>query len=291
MLNSNSIFVLGGTGNQGGAVARNLLKNNFHVKVLTRNSDSPNAKKLKDLHAEIISGDMDKPKTFRENLKDVNGVFCVLTFDDGVEKEIKRGIDLVNLAKENNVKHFLYSSFAGVDIDSGVPLWESKRKIEKYVKTAGIPYTIIRPNLLFETFQFPRVKAGILKGKLASPVKKDKFQQFIACQDIGKISVDIFSHPDKYLYKIITLATEQFNLIQLAELFSKVLGKEIEYQKIPMFITRMVMGKDLYKMFKWINQNDTFFMENIEKYRTEHPDYLKFEKWIEVNFKNIRKAK
>jgi uncharacterized protein YbjT (DUF2867 family) len=286
MANYKSIVVLGGTGNQGGAVAKNLLENNFHVKVLTRKSDSPNAKKLKELHAEIISGDLDKPKTFSEMLKDAMGLFCVLTFDEGVEKEIERGVNLVNLAKANNVQHFLYSSIAGAAIESGVPLWESKRKIENYLKQTGIPYTIIRPNLLFETFLFPRIKNGILKGKLASPVNKDRVQQFIACQDIGKISVDIFSNPDKYLDKTITLGTEQFNLNQLAELFSKVLGRKIEYKKIPMFITRMVMGKDLYKMFKWVNHNNTIFLENIEQYRTDYPDYLKFEKWIEANFKN-----
>ena len=46
------------------------------------------------------------------------------------------------------------------------------------------------------------------------------------------------------------------------------------------------MGKDLYKMFKWVNQNNTIFLENIEEYRMEHPDYLTFKKWIEINFKN-----
>lgn len=284
MVNSRSIVVLGGTGNQDGAVAKNLLENNFHVKVLTRNPDSPVARKLKGLNAEIISGDLDKPKTFSDNLKDAKGLFCVLTFENGVEKEIERGVSLVNLAKEKNVQHFLYSSIAGADIETDVPLWESKRQIENYLKKAGIPFTIIRPNLLFETFLFPQIKNGILKGKLVSPVNKGRIQQFIACQDIGKISVDIFSNPDKFLDKTITLGTEQFDLNQLAGLFSKVLRRKIEYKKIPMPVTRIVMGKDLYKMFKWVNKNNTIFLENIEQYRREHPDYLKFEKWIEINF-------
>ena len=46
---------------------------------------------------------------------------------------------------------------------------------------------------------------------------------------------------------------------KVADIFSEVLGKEIKYQKLPMFITRLVMGKDLYKMFKWINENDAVF--------------------------------
>ncbi len=34
-----TIFVTGGTGNQGGAVATSLIKNGFKIKVLTRNPD------------------------------------------------------------------------------------------------------------------------------------------------------------------------------------------------------------------------------------------------------------
>jgi hypothetical protein len=33
-------------------------------------------------------------------------LYCVLTFNDGVEKEIEQNINLINMAKENNVKHF-----------------------------------------------------------------------------------------------------------------------------------------------------------------------------------------
>jgi len=36
---------------------------------------------------------------------------------------------------------------------------------------------------------------------------------------------------------------------QLAATFSKAMGKEIKFQQLPMFITRLVMGRDLAKMF------------------------------------------
>ncbi|MEJ7673672.1 MAG: NmrA family NAD(P)-binding protein [Chitinophagaceae bacterium] len=41
MNTTKTIFVTGGTGNQGGDVAKNLLQNDFKVKVLTRNPVSP----------------------------------------------------------------------------------------------------------------------------------------------------------------------------------------------------------------------------------------------------------
>ena len=106
MQNSKTIFVTGATGNQGGAVARSLINNGFKVKALTRNPSSPPAQNLKKLHAEIVQGDLNNTDTFRDHIKDVDGIFAVLTYENGIDKEIKQGMDLANLAKEYDVKHF-----------------------------------------------------------------------------------------------------------------------------------------------------------------------------------------
>jgi uncharacterized protein YbjT (DUF2867 family) len=148
MNNSKTIFVTGGTGNQGGAVAKNLLQNGFTVKVLTRNPESANAQNLKRLNAEIIKGDLDNPDSFSDHLKDVDGIFSVQA-SDNVKKEIKQGVTLANLAKELNIKHFVYTSLAPVEMHTGVPHFESKLVIENHIKSIGLPYTIIRPSELF----------------------------------------------------------------------------------------------------------------------------------------------
>ena len=74
-------------------------------------------------------------------------------------------MNLANLAKEYDVKHFLYSSVIGADLNTGIPHWESKFKIENHIKQINLPYTIIRPASLFENFLIPQVKSRIVKGK------------------------------------------------------------------------------------------------------------------------------
>ena len=172
-----TIFVTGATGNQGGAVAASLIKNGFKIKVLTRNVDSAKAQNFQKINVELIKGDLNDLNTYRYHLKDVDGIFSVQTFENGIDKEIKQGIDLSNLAKEYGVSHFLYSSVAGADLNTGIPHFESKYKIENYIKQLGLPYTIIRPSSLFENFLIPQVKRRILKGTLTSPINKIKTQQ------------------------------------------------------------------------------------------------------------------
>ncbi|MEO7462064.1 MAG: NmrA family NAD(P)-binding protein, partial [Ferruginibacter sp.] len=64
-----TIFVTGGTGNQGGAVARNLIEQGFTVKALCRNIKSEKAQNLKNLGVELIKGDLDNPESYRQHLK------------------------------------------------------------------------------------------------------------------------------------------------------------------------------------------------------------------------------
>ncbi len=165
MINNKTIFVTGGTGNQGGAVARSLLHQGFTVKVLTRNTNSAKTQNLKKLNVELVKGDLNDASTYRNHLKDVYGIFSVQTFENGIKKEISHGITLATLGKEYGIQHFLYSSVFGADLNTGVPHMNSKFEIENHIKQTGLPFTIIRPTSLYENFLIPQVKKGILKGK------------------------------------------------------------------------------------------------------------------------------
>ena len=189
------------------------------------------------------------------------------------------------MAKENGVKHFLYSSVIGADVHTGIPHWESKFQIENHIKQIGLSYTIIRPASLFENLLIPQVKSRLLKGKLVFPVNKNKVQQYISAEDIGKISTTIFMNPEKYSNQTINLATEQLDGLQVTAIFSKIWNKPIGYQQLPGIITRLAMGKDLYKMFSWINKNDAVFVKDLDAFKKEFSGLMSLEEWIKNYFK------
>ena len=286
MTNNKTIFVTGGTGNQGGAVARNLVQQGFTVKVLTRNIESPKSQNLKNLNIELINGDLNNTDTFREHLKDIYGIFSVQSFENGVDKEMNQGIALADLGKEINIKHFLYSSVFAANLNTGVPHMDSKFKIENHIRQIGLPFTILRPTSLYENFLIPQVKKGILKGKLVQPINRNTVQQYIASEDIGKAAAKIFQNNDNYLGKTIPLATEQLTMQEVADIFSKVLKKKIVYKKLPAFITKLFMGNSLFKMFKWMNEKSVFSIEDVTLTRKEFPNPLSLQRWIEMNFKS-----
>ena len=280
------IFVTGGTGKQGGAVARNLVSQGFGVRVLTRNPNSIKCTELQRLGVECVKGNLDEVDTYREYLRDAYGVFSVQTFEKGVKKEIEQGKTLANLACQFGVKHFIYSSVAGADLHTGIPHFESKYEIEEHIKKIGLPYTILRPVSLFENFLFPQVKRSILKGKLMQPTNRETSLQFVSCDDVGKVAVKAFENPDTNLYQTITLASEELTTQQVADLFSAELNMPVAYKKVPWVVTRFILGKEVYRMFNWFNQgNKMANMKQIYHFR-ETQDPLMLQEWIKDRFKD-----
>ena len=95
-----SIFVTGGTGNIGGAVARSLLSKGIKVKVLTRNPSSENAIALNNIGATLIKGNLIDVAGFQKHVADVDGIFCVLPMEKNKDSEIKKGKDLADVANK-----------------------------------------------------------------------------------------------------------------------------------------------------------------------------------------------
>ncbi|MBS1608459.1 MAG: NmrA/HSCARG family protein [Bacteroidetes bacterium] len=279
-----TIFVTGATGRQGSAVAIRLARNGFIVKALARDPGSPSLEPLKKLNIEIIKGNLNDINTFSEHIRNTYGVFCALTFKNGTDTETRQGIALADRAKEEGVSHFIYSSVVAANLHTGVAHWESKYKIENHIKTINLPYTIIRPSSFYENFLIPAVKKRIEKGKFPSPLDKHIVQQFISTDDIGRITAAIFTNSSYYINKEFAVAAEQMDMNAVTRLFSECLGRQVKYQKIPGIIVRLVVGKNIYKMLKWVNEQDSVFVKDLDAFRQEFPGMIKLSDWIRANF-------
>jgi uncharacterized protein YbjT (DUF2867 family) len=80
------IAVTGATGNQGGSVAKLLLRypEEYIVRAITRDGNSGASKALADLGAEIIQADLTRPETLSVAVEGCWGVFGVTNFYDSV---------------------------------------------------------------------------------------------------------------------------------------------------------------------------------------------------------------
>jgi len=229
-MNERIIAVTGATGQQGGKVAKRLLEKGWKVRALTRDVNKPAAQELAAKGAEIVSGDMDDRAELDAAFNGVYGVFSVQNFwlpNVGYDGEIRQGKTVADAAKASDVKHFVYSSVGAAHRGMGQKHFESKWIIEQYIKSLDMPYTILRPVAFMENYNWSR--AYILSGTFQSfGLRPDKTLQIVATDDIGAFAELAFANPTQFLGKTVELAGDELTENQIAEVFTKVIGRSVK---------------------------------------------------------------
>ena len=159
-----SVLVTGATGQQGGALARHLRNYGYRVIALTRRTDSPAAKTLEDIGAELAVGDFDDPASLEAAARQADTVFAMATpFEAGPDAS-PPGHEPGGRRETAGVRHFVYSSVAGADRLTGIPHFDSKHEVEHYVRRSNLPYTIVGPTFFMENFTGPMFREGLEAG-------------------------------------------------------------------------------------------------------------------------------
>lgn len=285
-----NVFITGITGNQGGAVAKYLLERNYSVTGLTRNANSEKAKQWKTQGVTIIEGDINDPDSYQSYLDQADAVYLVQALQRK-DQEILQGKRFIDSIKPENNTHLVYASVLAADLNTGIPHFESKFELENYIKSKNLNYTILRIASFYENHLFPRVVSDIAKGKYFSPLHKMCKLQMIGVDDIGKIAAAVIANNEKYNNKTISIATDEWVIGNIPPIFSEAINKPVSYKKLPGLITRLAMGKDLSKMFRYMNEHNFSVISNIQEVREEFNISGDFTSWVNTYFtpKNINK--
>jgi uncharacterized protein YbjT (DUF2867 family) len=226
-----TILVTGGTGHQGGATARHLLKDGWKVRALVRDRAKEASQALEQAGCELFVGDLMDRASLDPAVQDCHGVYSVQTpAGVGVEGEIQEGFNIADAARDAGVAHFVYSSVFGAEREDGTMIRTPKHRIEAHIADLGMPATVLRPGSFFENFL--RQKADIVSGHLRAPVEPDVVRQFIAVDDIGKFVALAFREHDRFVGLTAEIASDQMTMPELAELFSLVLDLPVVFDQI-----------------------------------------------------------
>jgi len=275
------ILITGATGRQGGGVIRHMLPKGWKLRALTRNPRSAAALDLARLGVEVLPGDLEDPASLERPVHGAYGVYGVQDFwAVGARREVQQGKNLADAAKKAGVAHFVYSSVGGAERKSGIDHWESKWEIEQHIRKLGLPATVIRPVAFMEDYYVDQVEIGILKSKFVDPIRGDKPYQTIAADDIGGFVALAFERPKEFIGEALEIAGSELTNRQAAEVFSRVLGKKVKFQRLPMVIVRLFLGKEFYQMFRWFNAAG--FQANIAELRRRYPEVRlrTLEEWL-----------
>jgi uncharacterized protein YbjT (DUF2867 family) len=309
MTNKKIIAVVGATGAQGGGLVRAILNDKsggFAARALTRDINSPRAKELAQLGAEVVATDIDDEESVKRAFQGAYGAYCVTFFWDhfSPDKELAQAHIMARAAKDADLKHVIWSTLEDTRLkvplsDSRmptlmghykVPHLDSKGQANHVFSDLGLPVTFFLTSFYWDNL----ISFGM--GPQQSPDGKwlftipmgDKKLPGIAAEDIGKCAYGVFKRGQEFIGKTVGIAGEHLTGQQMAAALTKVLGKDVYYNEVSPDIYRgfgFPGADDLGNMFQYKRDFEQEFCtaRSLQLSRALNPELQTFETWLARN--------
>jgi uncharacterized protein YbjT (DUF2867 family) len=147
------ILVVGGTGFVGSHLIQRLRKDGVPVRAVVRSPRKAQA--LKDLGVEVVPGDIADKASLEAAAAGVARIIHLVGIIQEAPGVTFRGVhvegtrNLIEAAKKAGVRHFFYQSALGTRPGAKSEYHKTKWEAEELVRASGIPFTILRPSLIY----------------------------------------------------------------------------------------------------------------------------------------------
>jgi len=253
MTDTKTVLITGATGQQGGAVAKELLKRGgFKVRAMTRKPDGAAAQSLAKLGAEIVVGDLNDAESLDRALSGAWGVWAVQnTWEAGVDAEEAQGKRLAHRSREKGVGHFVYTSVGSAHRKTGIPHFDNKFRVEETVRGLNFAsHVILRPVFFMENMVSPWFLNG---DTVATAMKPDRKLQMVAVQDIGQYGALAFQKASELNRAEIDIAGDELTIPAATAIVSEFKKTPIKFVELPIDVIRK-NSEDFALMLEWFDK-------------------------------------
>ncbi|PWY80809.1 NAD(P)-binding protein [Aspergillus sclerotioniger CBS 115572] len=246
------ITVFGATGRQGSSVVRSLVQNpDFRVRAITRTPESPKAKELASIGAEIVKADGFNREELLLAFAGSWGAFVNTNSEDPelLSKNLTDedlGKNIISSAAAAGVQHMVYSSGVPVsELTNGeisIPGLDLKSRVENHAKSqlfqtitpiiaAWFMENWLEPSYadLFGGFPLTPDSENYLTYKTPLWGGKEDFPWISMADDFGDLVHGIFLNPKRWNRRVVQGVSDVVSSGGLVEVFVSVTGKKARY--------------------------------------------------------------
>jgi uncharacterized protein YbjT (DUF2867 family) len=217
------ILVTGATGNTCSGLIPALRGAGVDVRALVR--EEANAQSLREIGVEVVIGDLDQPETIAPAVEDVDKIY-LLTWNGPTQA--KQAKDVIAAAKNAGNPHIVRHSMWGSEKSRIV---QQGDEVEEALKSSGLPWTILRPTFYMQnTMMAAQTIAS--DGMLYWDTGDGKLGM-IDVRDIQDSAFAVLTGSGHEGRSYILTGPEAISMHDVADTFSKVLGKDVTYVNVP----------------------------------------------------------
>src|SRR6476660_7111074 len=234
----NPILVTGAAGRVG-AVGRTvtelLLNQGKAVRAMVR-TDDERAQALRTLGAEVVVGNLLDLDSMHRAIDGVETMYFGLSVSDTY---LTATVNTAAVAKHHGVKAFINMSQkkgSQMSITETTPSPQHKLHwlAEEALNWSGLPVVHVRPTVFLEGFFLTLTPDSVRESDQIKLPFGDGKTSPVAAEDVARAIAALLTNPQPHIGKIYHLTGPQSeNMRFYAEEFSKVLGRTITYQDIP----------------------------------------------------------
>ncbi len=249
------IFVAGATGTVGSAIAARLKRDGHRIFATTANAK--NKKKLAQIGYTPVVLDLANSRAVTQAIADCKPDYIVNAArgkTDAVKEEPAFAKNLADAAEAVGVSGMVYVSVFQADGQTGVPHFDIKAQIEEALSHRSFPVASLRPTTFMNLLLSPMVLGNVLEnGVFVSPQAPDTLIEYIHTDEIAAVASHLIAGDIFEAGIFIFGGPEALTTRDIADLYSRVLGKPIEIQQIPIEAIKQRVGADLAIMADYLN--------------------------------------
>jgi len=295
------IAIVGATSKQGRSVATTLLRSGrFRVRALTRTKESPQARALAALGAEIAAVPLEPGRT-GELVAAFEGAAGAFLMTPPVippdPREAPLGRQMADAAVTAGVRHIVFSTLENVDrISNGTkyaPHFTDKANVADYIRGLPISHSFVMLAFFYTNlleYYAPRFEGDTLLLPIYLP--EDFRAPFVdPLTATGPVVLEIFSNPQLYNGRTLPIVGDIVSPREMVETFRRVTGLKAEYRNafsrdgllrnFPEFAANELLVRELLGMVEYAVEYGYFGSEHdLGWSRRINPDTLSWEQYL-----------
>ncbi|MGO8091803.1 NmrA/HSCARG family protein [Rhizobium leguminosarum] len=295
------IAIAGATSKQGRSVAAALLESQrFRVRAFTRKKDSPEALRLEERGAEIVTVPLElgRQKDLVAAFKGADGAFLMtppIAPPETIEAPLGR--QLADAAVEAGVGHIVFSTLENVDKITGgtkyAPHFTDKARVADYIRGLPISHSFVMLAFFYTNlleYYVPRMEGDTLLLPVYLP--EDFRAPFVdPLTATGPVVLEIFSNPERYNGKTLPVLGDMISPREMIETFQRVTGLKAAYRNaftrdgllhyFPEFAANELLVREILGMVEYAVEYGYFGKEHdLEWSRRLNPGTLNWEQYL-----------